>query len=97
MVHNLRMIQFNEKQPNFGFDWAIEMNEIFKKHILSNNHKPLIDFPNLGKAAQLAIPTPDHYYPLLYILGMQEKNEEAKIFNDVAVMGSLTMTSVQIG
>ncbi|MES2796984.1 MAG: 4,5-DOPA dioxygenase extradiol [Bacteroidota bacterium] len=97
MVHNLRMIQFNQNQSNFGFDWAIEMNEIFKKHILTNNHQPLLDFPNLGTAAQLAIPTPDHYYPLLYILGMQEKNEEAQIFNDKAVMGSITMTSVKIG
>lgn len=97
MVHNLRMIKFNAIEANFGFDWAIEMNEIFKKHILENNHKPLLDFPNLGKGAQLAIPTPDHYYPLLYILGMQEKNEEAKIFNDKAVMGSITMTSVRIG
>lgn len=96
MVHNLRMIKFDQNQPNFGFDWAIEMNEIFKKHILENNHKALLDFPNLGKSAQLAIPTPDHYYPLLYILGMQEKNEEAKIFNDKAVMGSITMTSVKI-
>jgi 4,5-DOPA dioxygenase extradiol len=97
MVHNLRMIQFNEQKPNFGFDWAIEMNELFKNKILANDHKPLIDFPNLGKAAQLAIPTPDHYYPLLYILGMQEKNEQAVIFNDTAVMGSITMTSVKIG
>ncbi len=97
MVHNLRMIKFDENKPDFGFDWAIEMNEIFKKNILNNNHKALIDFPNLGKATQLAIPSPDHYYPLLYILGMQEKNEQVEIFNDKAVMGSITMTSVKIG
>jgi 4,5-DOPA dioxygenase extradiol len=97
MVHNLRMIKMNGQNENFGFDWAIEMNEIFKKKILSKNHKALIDFPNLGKAAQLAIPSPDHYYPLLYILGMQEKNENAQIFNDKAVMGSITMTSLKIG
>jgi 4,5-DOPA dioxygenase extradiol len=95
MVHNLSIMKFDS--PNFGFDWAIEMNELFKKKILAKDHKSLIDFPNLGKAAQLAIPTPDHYYPLLYILGMQEKGEEAKIFNDKPVMGSITMTSVKIG
>jgi 4,5-DOPA dioxygenase extradiol len=95
MVHNLKIMKFD--QPNFGFDWALEMNDLFKKNILANDHKPLIDFPNLGKASQLAIPTPDHYYPLLYILGMQEKTDEIEIFNDKAVMGSITMTSVKFG
>jgi 4,5-DOPA dioxygenase extradiol len=96
MVHNLRMVQFGAQNPNFGFDWAIEINDIFKKNIVSGNHKPLIEYEKLGNSAKLAIPTPDHYYPLLYILGMQEKNEQATIFNDKAVMGSLTMTSVKI-
>ena len=82
---------------NYGFDWALEMKEKFKKHILDNDHKPLINYERLGSSAKLAIPTPDHYYPLLYILGMQEKNEQATIFNDVAVAGALTMTSVRIG
>lgn len=97
MVHNLRMVQFGAQNPNFGFDWALEMNETFKKNILTKNHQSLIDYEKLGPAAKLAIPTPDHYYPLLYILGMQENKEEATIFNDTAVMGSLTMTSVKIG
>jgi 4,5-DOPA dioxygenase extradiol len=83
--------------PNYGFDWAVEINEKFKKNILDNDHKPLINYESLGSSAKLAIPTPDHYYPLLYILGMQEKNEQATIFNDVAVAGALTMTSVRIG
>jgi 4,5-DOPA dioxygenase extradiol len=96
MVHNLRMVDFSKIDGSFGFDWAIEINEKFKSHILDGNHKPLINYESLGAAAKLAIPTPDHYYPLLYILGMQEKNEQATIFNDVAVGGSLTMTSVKI-
>jgi 4,5-DOPA dioxygenase extradiol len=98
MVHNLRMAAFDKMNvPNYGFDWAVEINEKFKKHILDNDHKPLINYESLGSSAKLAIPTPDHYYPLLYILGMQEKNEQATIFNDVAVAGALTMTSVRIG
>ncbi len=72
------------------------MNEKFKKNITERNHKDLINYESMGQAAKLAIPTPDHYYPLLYILGMQEKNEEASFFNDVPVGGSLTMTSVKI-
>lgn len=96
MVHNLRMVDFQRINGSYGYDWAIEINHTFKKYIAEGNHKPLINYESLGQAAKLAIPTPDHYYPLLYILGMQEKNEEATFFNDVAVGGSLTMTSVKI-
>ena len=96
MVHNLGMATWqNLNSP--GFDWAIEMNDIFKKNIKDGNHKPLIDYRSLGKIADLAIPTPDHYYPLLYSLALQEKDEKVSIFNDKAVAGSLTMTSVRIG
>jgi 4,5-DOPA dioxygenase extradiol len=97
MVHNLGMIQFRGKSPEFGFDWALEMNEKFKKNILAKTHEPLIDYEKLGSGAKLAIPTPDHYYPLLYILGTQSNKDSIEIFNDVPMMGSLTMTSVKIG
>lgn len=97
MVHNLRMIDWNKMhEPEFGFDWAIEMNEKFKQHISNNEHQALIKYENYGTAGKYAIPTPDHYYPLLYILGLQEKHEQASYFNDKAVMGSITMTSVKI-
>ncbi|MEA5428901.1 4,5-DOPA dioxygenase extradiol [Arcicella sp. DC25W] len=96
MVHNLRMVDFQRINGAYGYDWAIEMNEKFKKNITERNHKDLINYESMGQAAKLAIPTPDHYYPLLYILGMQEKNEEESFFNDVPVGGSLTMTSVKI-
>lgn len=104
MVHNLRMITL-PKNPGgadalnqeYGYDWAIEMNQVFKEKILSGNHQALINYPALNPAASLAIPTPDHYYPLLYILALQAKNEKIEIFNDKAVAGSITMTSVKIG
>lgn len=95
MVHNLRLPDFS--MGNRGFDWAVEMNEVFKKHILDGNHQPLLDYEKLGSAAKLAIPTPDHYYPMIYSLGLQEKNDKVTIFNDKAVFGSLTMTSLRIG
>jgi 4,5-DOPA dioxygenase extradiol len=98
MVHNLRMIAYDKfDEPDFGFDWAHEMNAIFKKHIAERNHTALIDYGSLGAGAKLAIPTPDHYYPLIYTLGLQEKSDEPLFFNDRAVGGSLTMTSVRIG
>lgn len=98
MVHNLRMIDWRRlNEPNFGFDWAVEMNAVFKEKIGNGDHKALIDYQKLNKAATLAIPTPDHYYPLLYTLGLQDGTDEISFFNDRLVGGSLNMTSVKIG
>jgi len=96
MVHNLRMVSW-EMMDGGGYDWALEMNNKFKDLILSNNHKPLIDFQSLGRSAMLAIPTPEHYLPLLYTLGLKNENDHVSLFNDKAIGGSLTMTSVKIG
>ena len=98
MVHNLRMVSWDRmNESGYGYDWALEMNELFKKNILSANHQSLIDYKGLGEAALKAIPTPDHYYPLLYTLSLQNNKDEIEIFNDKAQGGSLTMTSVRIG
>lgn len=98
MVHNLVMVAWDKLQePEFGFDWAIEMNAIFKEKIRNRDYTSLIDYKKLNAAAQLAIPTPDHYYPLLYSLALQDDQDEVNFFNDKAVGGSLTMTSVKIG
>jgi len=98
MVHNLGMVAWDKmNEPDFGYDWAIEMNEKFKKDILDGNHEALINYQNYGIAGKNAIPTPDHYYPLMYILGLIEKNEKVTLFNDKVLMGSLTMTSVKVG
>ena len=98
MVHNLRMVAWDKlDEPEYGYDWALEMNQTFKKHIIEKEHKALISYESLGSAALKAIPTPDHYYPLLYTLGLQTDHDETEIFNDKAVGGSLTMTSVKFG
>lgn len=98
MVHNLRMVAWDKlNEPEYGFDWALEMNDVFKYKISNGFHKELIQYEKLHKAATLAIPTPDHYYPLLYILALQTDNDKVEFFNDKAVGGSLTMTSVRIG
>jgi len=98
MVHNLSMLAWDKiEEPGFGYDWALEMNERFKKHISEGDYNPLINYENLGQEARLAIPTPEHYIPLLYTLGLKEGEEQISFFNDKAVAGSLTMTSVKIG
>lgn len=98
MVHNLGLVAWDKiNEPNFGFDWAISANQNFKKMILENEHQTLINYTSLGKEFQLAIPTPEHYIPLIYSLGLQENKDSISFFNDQTVMGSLSMTSVMIG
>jgi 4,5-DOPA dioxygenase extradiol len=83
-------------EVGFAFDWAIEAIEKMKQFILDGDHKQLIDYKSHGRAFDLAIPTPEHYLPLLYILALKEEHEKVAIFNDKAVAGSLSMTSVKI-
>jgi len=98
LVHNLRRVQIHGMDFNdaFGFDWAIEANEIFKKLILENKFEELCNYQSLGKAVQLAVPTPEHYLPMLYVIALKEQDESITFFNDKAVAGSLTMTSLVI-
>lgn len=97
IVHNLGKVEWRRLNDTFGYDWAVEANDKMKKFILDGNHKELINFRSQGKAFDLAIPTPEHYLPLLYTLALQDKSEEVKLFNDKAVAGALTMTSLKIG
>lgn len=98
MVHNLRMVAWDKLHlPEYGYDWAIEANESMKKLIATGDHEALTAFRNRGKAFDLAIPTPDHYLPLLYVLAGKQGDEPVRIFNDRVIGGSLNMTSVQIG
>jgi len=94
IVHNLGLVDWSKlHSPNYGFDWALEANAKIKEFVVSNNYRDLINYSQQGKAFQLAIPSPDHYLPLLYILGLKHQQDEVTVFNDKAVMGSLTMTS----
>ena len=97
MVHNLRMVDWRRlNEVNYSYDWASEASEKMKKFILSGDYKPLIKYQSQGKEFNLAIPTPEHYLPLLYALALKEESEDVTLFNDKAVGGSLTMTSVKI-
>ena len=98
MVHNLSMVIWDKiDEPGFGYDWAIEANEKMKKFILADDHKSLIDYKSQGRAFALAIPSPEHFLPLLYSLSLKEANETISLFNDRAIAGSLTMTCVKLG
>ena len=98
MVHNLGMIAWDKMNVDgYGYDWALKMNDTFKQLISEGNHKSLINSDRLGIEAKMAIPTPEHYLPLLYTLGVKDSKDSVSFFNDKAVGGSLTMTSVKFG
>ncbi|WP_220700158.1 4,5-DOPA-extradiol-dioxygenase [Sphingobacterium puteale] len=98
MVHNLRMVAWDKlNTTGYAYEWATIANDKMKKFILDGNHQALIEFRQQGKEFDLAIPTPEHYLPLIYSLALQEKNEDLFLFNDNSVAGSLTMTSLKIG
>ena len=97
MVHNLGLVAWDKMyEAPFAYDWAIEASEQMKEYILTHDHHKLIDYNARGKSFDLAIPTPEHYLPLLYVLALKEDNEGIILFNDQPVAGSLTMTSVKI-
>ncbi len=95
MVHNLGIMDW--RNADQGYDWAVTANEKFKSLITAKNHSSLINYSQLGKEAQMSIPSPEHYLPLLYILALQNDKEEARFFNDKEVYGSISMTGVLIG
>jgi 4,5-DOPA dioxygenase extradiol len=97
IIHNLGMIDFaNLHKDDYGYDWAIEAKSSINKYLLEGNYQPLIDYSKQSKVFQLSIPTPDHYLPLIYSLGLQEKGDTIRLFNDKLVAGSLSMTSLKI-
>ena len=98
IVHNLgrvvlRSDDFNEP---FGLDWALEASNTIKTLIREERYEELMDYGKLGSAVALAVPTPEHYLPLLYALALKERDERVTFFNDQPVAGSLTMTSLLI-
>jgi len=94
IVHNLRMT--NWKNTGQGYDWAIEANEILKEKISDGDHKALQHYSTLGTAVQKAIPTPEHFLPLIYTLGLMDSHDQVSFFNDACIFGSLSMTSLKI-
>ena len=101
IVHNLRQVviesgDFNDFNRPYGLDWALEANDMVKRLINEGDHQSLINYRTLGRAVDLAVPTPEHYLPLLYALALRDGDDTVSYFNDKPVAGSLTMTCVRI-
>ena len=95
IVHNLGRLNWNN--PNgLAFDWTIEFDNYVKNNLDTANHDALINYLNMGKAAALAVPTNDHYLPLLYVASVQQKNEKVKYIHHSFDMGSISMRSFML-
>jgi 4,5-DOPA dioxygenase extradiol len=90
VVHNLSAMRLGEHP----YDWALEFDDKIGEWISARNHQAIVDFQKLGTLASIAHPTHDHYLPLLYILGMQDKSDKLEFFNSEIDMGSVSMRSV---
>lgn len=96
VVHNLRAYAWKDPSAE-PFDWAAHFENLACELIQSGNHAPLIDYPSLGEAALLSIPTPDHYLPLLYVLGASEPGEAVRFNNKGTEGASMSMLSIEMG
>jgi 4,5-DOPA dioxygenase extradiol len=98
IVHNLGLVDFAKiNEVGFGFDWAIESRQKVNEFIKNENYEAIINYTKQGKALSLAVPSPDHYLPLIYALALRQKQDKVQFFNDKLLAGSLSMTSLKIG
>lgn len=96
LVHNLHAYAWGRHSPD-PYDWAVRFESTARKLMLAGDYGPLIDYEALGKDALLSIPTPDHYLPLLYVLGSQRQGESIRFPVEGVDGGSISMLSVQVG
>lgn len=96
LVHNLHTYAWGRHVPE-PYDWAVRFEEAAKRLMLDGAFDRLVNFENLGENALLAIPTPDHYLPLLYVLGTHRENDTITFPVQGVDGGSVSMLAVQVG
>ncbi|MBJ9999986.1 4,5-DOPA dioxygenase extradiol [Erwinia sp. S38] len=97
VVHNLRMVRWQGEAP--AYPWAESFNQYVRDNLAwqgDDAQHPLVNFMQ-HEGAALSNPTPEHYLPLLYVLGARAQDEAVTVPVDGIVMGSLSMLSVQVG
>jgi 4,5-DOPA dioxygenase extradiol len=96
LVHNLHAYAWGRHMPD-PYDWAIRFEQEAKEMMVAGEYEPLIDYEKLGPEAKLSIPTPDHYLPLLYVLGARQAGEAISFPVEGVDGGSISMLTVQVG
>ena len=93
VVHNLGLVAWQEG----AYDWAVEFDDKIRQRILAGDHRAIVRYEEMGRAARLAVPTNEHYLPLLYALAVQDQDDQVSFFADKVTMGSVSMRSLRIG
>jgi len=89
VVHNLRLMKRNEADP--PYEWAQRFESKVRESVMAAEHDTLINIDRVGEDARLSVPTPEHYLPLLYVIGLQGKGDVASVPVDGIENGSLSM------
>lgn len=96
LVHNLHTYSWGQHLAE-PYDWAIRFESRAREWMSKNEHEPLVGYEGLGKDAMLSAPTPDHFLPLLYVLGAQQKGDDVAFPVEGVDGGSVSMLTVKIG
>ena len=96
IVHNLGLADFDDAEAR-PEDWAVEFDEEVRRRLLDGNHRDLLDLPALGKSAEPAVPTLDHYLPMIYAAGLRGKDEAIAFVHEGFQNASISMRCFQIG
>ncbi|MGA7290285.1 MAG: 4,5-DOPA dioxygenase extradiol [Terriglobales bacterium] len=96
LVHNLHAYAWGRHMPD-PYDWAIRFEQEAKEMMVAGEYKPLINYESLGPEALLSIPTPDHYLPMLYVIGSRQKGDVVTFPIEGVDGGSISMLTVKVG
>ena len=96
LVHNLHAYGWGRHVPE-PYDWAVRFEESAREWMLAGDHEPLISYEQLGRDAMMSAPTPDHYLPLLYVLGAQQEGDAVTFPVEGVDGGSVSMLTVRVG
>ena len=96
LVHNLHAYAWG-RHPAQQFDWAVRFEERARELMIAGDHEPLIGYESMGGDAMLAVPTPEHYLPLLYVLAAQQRDDAVSFPVEGGDGGSISMLSVRVG
>ncbi|HEX6177199.1 MAG TPA: 4,5-DOPA dioxygenase extradiol, partial [Thermoanaerobaculia bacterium] len=96
LVHNLHAYAWG-KRPQEPYEWAVRWEAKAREWMLAGHHDPLIQYERQGEDAMLAAPTPDHYLPILYVLGAQQKDDRVSFPVEGVDGGSVSMLTVMVG
>jgi 4,5-DOPA dioxygenase extradiol len=96
LVHNLHAYAWGRHMPD-PYEWAVKFEAETRGLLLSGDHAPLVDYESLGREARLSVPTPDHYLPLLYVVGARQQNDRIDFPVEGVDGGSISMLAVRVG